>query len=265
MIRGTGKPHSYPTPPPRGSPGGLGPLPRHHEEPPPPLFPREDPRQEARGRFTSPEPQICRGLSPPLPRGGRRGAGGRGTRVPSHVAAAAGQTMGAHAAFLLLLLTMLGFVSSRAGPSRGAGWVESKTKRKQRHKKAALRPLATQRLAGGWRWWRRGAKPAPLPSPGGTHAHTTPKRTPSISKPTRSPPCQAEPKTPRHLGQLPLLPIPPPLFGGNPWWIGAGENFASSHHLLTQNAFQCLTFTEALRVEGGKRLFPFETVKISIQ
>lgn len=71
MIRGTGKPHSYPTPPPRGSPGGLGPLPRHHEEPPPPLFLREDPRQEARGRFTSPEPQICRGPSPPC-----RGEGG---------------------------------------------------------------------------------------------------------------------------------------------------------------------------------------------
>lgn len=213
MIRGTGKPHSYPTPPPRGSPGGLGPLPRHHEEPPPPLFLREDPRQEARGRFTSPEPQICRGLSPPLPRGGRRGAGGRGTRVPSHVAAAAGQTMGAHAAFLLLLLlTMLGFVSSRAGPSRGAGWVESKTKRKQRHKKAAVRPLATQRLAGGWRWWRRGAKPAPLPSPGGHPRPCHPKTHPEHLQTHTVSPLPSRTQNPAPPRAASSLPHPAPTF-----------------------------------------------------
>lgn len=164
-------------------PWGARPPPQAPRGAPAAFVPARGPPAGSEGQVYEPRATNLPGAEPPLPRGGRRGAGGRGTRVPSHVAAAAGQTMGARAAFLLLLLLTLGFVSSRAGPSRGAGWVESKTKRKQRHKKAPGRPLASQRLAGGWRWWRRGAKGALLPGPGGTHAPATPKRAPSIPSP----------------------------------------------------------------------------------
>lgn len=89
--------------------GGLCPLPTRFEEPRCLAHPRPRSlcscvrtpgRKRGEGLQASCLPRATNlpGAAAPPPQGGRCRAGGRGVRVPSHVAAAPGQTMGSHAA-----------------------------------------------------------------------------------------------------------------------------------------------------------------------
>lgn len=152
MIRGTGKPHSYPihaVPTSRTSLwqpwGGLCPFPTRFEEPRCLAHPRPRSlcfcvrtpgRKRGEGLQASCLPRATNlpGAAAPPPQRGRCGAGGRGARVPSHVAAAPGRqwdrTRPLRQLYMAFLLLM-GFVSTGASPSRSAIEVKNKTMKEE--------------------------------------------------------------------------------------------------------------------------------------